>query len=109
MGLIVTTTKRKQSHTERLAQEAWIGDAVLSLYARLKILREDQVLDGEKCIRMTSNQFLNSVGEPTAVEAEVGRAFERDGLQAAFAWIEEHLAPVFERQESNRMKKARRP
>lgn len=66
------------------------------------------MLDGEKCIRMTSNKFLNSIGEPTAVEAEVGRVFQGDGLESAFTWIEQHLMPVFERQESNRAEKARR-
>jgi hypothetical protein len=92
----------------QITNEAWIGDAVLSLYARIKILREDRVLDGDKCIRLTSNQFLGSVGEPTGVEAEIGRRFEREGLTGAFAWIEEHLIPMFERQEQNRKRKAAR-
>src|SRR3954470_18324006 len=88
--------------TEQVSQEAWIGDAVLSLYARLKILREDGRLDGEKCVRMTSNQFLSAVGEPTKVEAEIGRVYEQAGLHAAFAFIEEHLLPIFECQEEKR-------
>jgi hypothetical protein len=90
----------------RLVQEAWIGDAVLSLYARLKILREDGALDGEKCVRMTSNQFLGTIGEPTKVEAEVGRVYAGAGLAAAFSWIEEHIVPMFEKQEANRLRKA---
>ena len=77
---------------------------MLALYARLKILREDGRVDGEKCKRLTSNQFLGSLGEPTKVEAEVGRVYERDGLEAAFQWIERHLLPLFERQEANRAK-----
>jgi len=85
--------------------QAWIGDAVLALYARLKILREDGRVDGEKCKRLTSNQFLGTLGEPTKVEAEVGRVYARDGLEAAFHWIERHLLPLFERQEVNRMKR----
>lgn len=85
--------------------QAWIGDAVLALYARLKILREDGRVDGEKCKRLTSNQFLGTFGEPTKVEAEVGRVYARDGLQAAFQWIEQHLLPLFERQEANRVKR----
>jgi hypothetical protein len=89
----------------QITNEAWIGDAVLSLYARLKILREDGVLDGDKCVRLTSNRFLGSVGEPTRVEAEIGRCFEREGLPGAFAWIEKHLVPMFERQEQNRKRK----
>ena len=85
-------------------REAWIGDAVLTLYARLKILREDGQLDGEKCIRMTSNRFLSGLGRPTSVEAEIGRVYEREGLEAGFCWIEAHLMPLFERQEENRDK-----
>jgi len=89
----------------QLVQEAWVGDAVLSLYARCRILREDGVLDGAKCVRMTSNQFLGTLGEPTKVEAEVGRVYARSGLDAAFAWIEQHVMPMFERQELNRLKR----
>ena len=86
-------------------EDAWIGDAVLALYARLKILREDGCVDGEKCKRLTSNQFLGNVGEPTRVEAEIGRVYTREGLESAFGWIEQHLLPLFERQEENRKKR----
>ena len=89
----------------QVSQEAWIGDAVLSLYARIRILREDGRLDGEKCVRMTSNQFLSALGEPTRVEAEIGRIYQKAGLQAAFSFIEEHLIPMFERQEEKRRRK----
>jgi hypothetical protein len=88
----------------QIVKEAWIGDAVLTLYARLKILREDGRRDGEKSVRMTSNRFLGGIGEPTSVEAEVGRVYEREGLEAAFAWIEANLIPLFDRQEENRLK-----
>jgi hypothetical protein len=88
-----------------LAQEAWVGDAVLTLYARLKILREDGKLDGPKSVRMTSNQFLAALGEPTKVEAELGRVYSRAGLTGAFAWIDDHVIPLFERQEANRLRK----
>jgi hypothetical protein len=87
--------------TELLVNEAWIGDAVLALYARLKILREDGRVDGEKCQRLTSNRFLGTLGEPTRVEAQIGRVYGRDGLRAAFLWIEQNLLPLFERQEAN--------
>jgi hypothetical protein len=86
--------------------QAWIGDAVLALYARLKILREDGTLDGEKAVRMSSNQFLAAFGEPTAVEAAIGRVFESDGLDAAFAHIERTIIPLFTRQEEKRLRKA---
>lgn len=99
------TAKTQKATTAQASNEAWIGDAVLCLYARGKILREGGQLDGEKCVRMTSNQFLNAVGEPTKVEATIGRIYEHAGLTAAFAWIEENLMPVFARQEENREKK----
>ncbi|HMF75554.1 MAG TPA: ribonuclease III domain-containing protein [Bryobacteraceae bacterium] len=101
-------SSRQLINPQQLTNDAWIGDAVLSLYARLKILREDGGLDGDKCIRLTSNKFLAAVGEPTRVEAEIGRRFESEGLMGAFAWIEEHLLPMFERQEQNRLRKITR-
>ena len=57
---------------------------------------------------MTSNQFLSAVGEPTKVEAEIGQVYQQDGLRAAFAWIEEHLMPMFARQEEKRQRKSGR-
>lgn len=79
---------------------------MLTLYARLKILREDGSLDGEKAARMSSNQFLAAFGEPTAVEAGIGRVFEKSGLAAAFAHIENLLIPLFTRQEEKRQRRA---
>lgn len=76
---------------------------MLCLYARQRILREDGAIDAEKLRRMTSNQFLASSGEPSEVEAEIGRAYEREGLTGAFAWIEERLMPLFNRQELKRI------
>jgi dsRNA-specific ribonuclease len=90
----------------QLTHEAWIGDAVLSLYVREKILREDRLLDGPKSVRMTSNQFLGAIGEPTKVEAQIGRVYARDGLSQAFAWIDQNITPVFEKQEANRLRKS---
>lgn len=89
----------------RLQAEAWIGDAVLCLWARLHILREDGNVDGPKCTRLTSNQFLAAIGEPTAVEAELGRVYQNEGEAAAFRWIEERIAPLFAKQEENRLKR----
>lgn len=90
-------------HRHRETQaDAWIGDAVLALWARLHILRVDGVLDGPKFLRMTSNQFLGALGEPTAVEAQIGRAYREGGEAAAFKWIEEKISPLFERQEEKR-------
>jgi hypothetical protein len=99
-----TRWRAQRDQAER--DQAWIGDAVLALYARLKILREDGTLDGEKAVRMSSNQFLAAFGEPTAVEAGIGRVFEQDGLDAAFAHIESAFIPLFARQEEKRLRKA---
>lgn len=87
--------------------DAWIGDAVLALWARLHILRNDRIVDGPKFLRMTSNQFLAAFGEPTRVEAEIGRVYREGGEAAAFAWIEERIAPLFSRQEENRLKRGK--
>lgn len=83
----------------KLLEQAWIGDAVLALYARRRILREGLGIDNAKAIRMTSNQFLQITGEASMVEARIGRIYAEMGEDAAFAWIEETLLPVFEKQE----------
>jgi hypothetical protein len=92
----------RKGSRERTIAEAWVGDAVLTLYVRRRILREDGAVDGAKASRMSSNQFLSSLGEPTGTEAEIGRVFEREGLEAAFRWIEQRLMPLWERQQSKR-------
>ena len=94
----------RKANRERVLKEAWTGDAVLCLYARRKVLREDGRIDAPKAERMTSNQFLTVFGEPSEVEAEIGRIYEREGLEAAFAWIEGHMMPVYERQAAKRLK-----
>lgn len=86
----------------RAQEEAWTGDAVLGLFAREWILREHRKLDGPMSQRFTSNQFLACFGNPTEVEAKIGRIYRERGLQAAFDWIEEELLPLFLKQERNR-------
>jgi 23S rRNA maturation mini-RNase III len=98
----------KTSRRQQVLKEAWLGDAVLCLYARQRILSEDGRIEAAKCTRMTSNQFLSAVGEASEVEAELGRVYSMEGLEAAFAWIERKLLPVFERQESKRERNAGR-
>lgn len=95
----------EKKRREQILREAWIGDAVLCLYARERILREDGCLNGEKYVRMTSNRFLACIGDASEVEAGIGRVFERDGLKAAYLYIEQQLIPLFERQEQNYLKK----
>src|ERR1700722_2973990 len=86
----------------RILEEAWIGDAVLCLCARSRILKNDRAVDGEKFARMTSNHFLATFGEPSEVEAEIGRIYADEGLKAAFAWIEARLMPLFDKHEAKR-------
>lgn len=95
-----------QRREDGMRAEAWIGDAALGLYVRLKILGEDGRLDGAKAIRMTSNGFLAGVGEPTAIEAEIGRAYSAGGLDEAFRHIERWLLPLFAKQEEKRLRRA---
>lgn len=100
------TTKGKTTRRQQILEEAWIGDAVLCLYARRRILRETGSVDGERFERMTSNHFLAGLGEPSEVEAGIGRLYETEGLQEAFSWIEQKLMPLFERQEEKRLRAA---
>ena len=88
-------------------EQAWTGDAVLALFAREWILREERKMDAEMFVRMTSNHFLNSLGNPTQVEAKIGRIYEKEGLEKAFYYIEEELIPLFLKQEKKRIRKAR--
>jgi len=94
------------SHRRRkILEQAWIGDAVLGLYARGRILREAGAVDSAKLERMTSNRFLAALGEPSEVEAEIGRVYESEGMEAAFSWIEQKLMPLFDRQEEKRLRR----
>ena len=92
---------------EQLRQDAWIGDAVLELYARDWVLRHHGVVDAVTKMRFTCNQFLNCVANPTKVEADIGVIYQREGLEAAFGWIREHLEPLFEKQEAKRKRTGR--
>ena len=94
----------------REREEAWVGDAVLALYMRRLILKEQGRMDGEMFIRCTSNEFLRNIGNATSVEALIGRIYEEQGLEAAFEWMEFQLLPVFRQQEKNfRNREAQKP
>jgi 23S rRNA maturation mini-RNase III len=83
-----------------LKDDAWVGDAVLALYVRCWILEH-----GPKSLSdanrqelfelFVSNQFLSAVGEPTKVEAAIGKTYANEGLAAAFAQIENSLLEPF--------------
>lgn len=99
--------KHDEDRLTREREEAWVGDAVLALFVREWILREDGGLGGDKFTRFTSNEFLRAVGNPTRVEAEIGRIYQQNGLQAAFDHIGARLLPVFQQQEKVRERRLR--
>ena len=92
---------RVSPKAEDLRQEreaAWVGDAVLALFARQFVLRERDAMDGEWFTRLTSNDFLSAFGNPTRVEASIGKLYLAGGLDAAFAWMDAELVPLFRKQ-----------
>ena len=80
---------------QREREEAWIGDAVLALFARRWILEKTGKMDAVRFTAMTANSFLATIGQPTAVEARIGRCYQEKGLEAAFAHIEAEILPRF--------------
>ena len=99
--------KHNEEQLTREREEAWIGDAVLALFVREWILKEDEELDGDKFIRFTSNEFLRATGNPTRVEAGIGRIYRSEGLQGAFDFIRGNLLPIFLQQEKVRERRLR--
>lgn len=97
--------KKRDEAITKEREEAWVGDAVLALYVRRWILQKYGQMEGETFVRFTSNEFLSRKGNPTSVEAEIGRVYEAEGEQAAFQWIEQHLFPIFEEQEKTYQRK----
>lgn len=82
--------------------DAWLGDAVLALFARQYILNTTGVMGQEEFAAMTSNTFLSAFGPPTRVESWIGREYKDAGLAAAFTWIETNLLPLYLKQKKNR-------
>lgn len=89
-------TRNEELKIER--EFAWIGDAVLALYAREFVLRERGTMDAKWFTHLTSNNFLNHFGNPTRVEASIGKLYREHGLAAAHQWIETELLPLFKKQ-----------
>ena len=89
---------RKDDELRQEREAAWVGDAVLALFARQFVLRERASMDGEWFMRLTSNDFLSAFGNPTRVEASIGKLYQQGGLDAAFAWMEANLVPLFRKQ-----------
>lgn len=95
--------QRREAEQERT--EAWLGDAVLALFAREWILKDDMISDSDReaaFVLMTSNAFLAGRGNPTRMEAEIGRIYREAGLAAAFQYIEATWIPLFRKQWKNR-------
>lgn len=93
---------KKEEAIREERELAWLGDAALALFAREFVLRERKSMDGEWFTRLTSNGFLSAFGNPTSVEAGIGRIYREQGLAAAFAWMESELLPLFRKQMANR-------
>lgn len=89
---------RKDEELRQERELAWIGDAVLALFARQYVLRTRNSMDGEWFTRLTSNDFLSAFGNPTRVEASIGRLYQQGGLDAAFEWMDANLIPLFRKQ-----------
>lgn len=89
-------TRNELLKAEREA--AWIGDAVLALYAREFVLRERGCMDGIWFTHLTSNEFLSAFGNPTSVEARIGEIYRKEGLKPAHDYIEREFLPLFRKQ-----------
>lgn len=90
-------------------ERSWIGDAVLALLAREWILLKGELPFAERSElyrNLTSNQFLNSLGAPAKVEADLGTAYIQGGIEAARSHFEEHFVPLFLKQERNRRRRS---
>ncbi len=92
-----------------LREQAWVGDAVLGLFAREWLIANSPASADRSDLfrRMTCNQFLTALGEPTRIEARIGRVYRSQGLQAAFAYIETEILPIYRKQAMNREKGSR--
>ncbi|MDG1701830.1 MAG: ribonuclease III domain-containing protein [Opitutae bacterium] len=90
---------------EETRNYAWIGDAVLALFARRWILKQSNIKIKERADAfkaMTSNEFLSYFGEPTKIECEIGILFENEGLTKANDYIETRLLPSFIKKQSQK-------
>ena len=52
-------------------------------------------MDGEWFTSLTSNDFLSAFGNPTKVEASIGKLYREQGLEAAFIWLDTEIIPAF--------------
>lgn len=95
----------RKGDIQQLREAAWIGDAVLELFARQWLLEngpKDLKARAEEIRHFTSNQFLSAFGEPTSIEASIGRIYEEEGLEAAFTYLEREILPLYVKQRQKR-------
>lgn len=88
-------------------QLAWLGDSVLGLVMREWLLdtypRRGSEL-GELFAWSTSNDFLSAFGQPTSVEAGIGRIYLREGIRAAMRYVQSDILPLAQKRIENRLK-----
>ncbi|MEM1057818.1 MAG: hypothetical protein AAGK14_01105 [Verrucomicrobiota bacterium] len=102
--------KSKKQAWRETNDQAWVGDAVLSLYARQWVLRREAGPEplGESrddaFRHFTCNDFLATIGQPTEVEAAIGIVYLEQGEQAAFDFIEGKILPLYLKQRRKRLK-----
>lgn len=93
---------------KKIHELAWLGDAVLGLYAREIILSkksESFHIYTEKFQKITSNEFLLRLGKPTEVEAKIGEIFKKDGIDKAYKWLDKNLLPHIQKEYGKNTKK----
>lgn len=93
---------RKDEEIRLERESAWVGDAILALFAREWVLNERKCMDGEWFTALTSNDFLSAFGNPTRVEASIGKLYREQGLEAAFKWLEAEFVPHFRKRMAKR-------
>ncbi len=84
---------------------SWVGDALLSLFAREWILENEARLGAVRADLfrdLTSNQFLSALGVPCVVEARIGDAYRTGGLAGAQHYFDTELVPLFLKQHAKR-------
>lgn len=87
---------------------AWLGDAVLSIFAREHVLKRLGRIDTPAFLSLTNNAFLSALGRATRIEAEIGLMYKQEGLGAAFTYIEQRIMPLWSMQEAKRLRQRKR-
>ena len=97
------------SDTVEERELAWLGDAVLSLFAREHVLTRLSRIDTPAFLSLTSNAFLSGIGRATRIEAEIGLVYREQGIVSAFKYIEQRIIPLWSAQQAKRVRQRRAP